>query len=148
VVHAPTVNPFTILSAWIKRLINRADRRAAAAAVFRESFHRELQGLYPRPTEWPKGTGIEETLRRAFPALQTAYANFRPYVRDKSTFDEAWRDYRCGTKREVDDQCYLHYLNATTTTPNDFGGETVLVNDGRANFKRNVDRLLRFAQVV
>ena len=40
------------------------------------------------------------------------------------------------------------YLNATTTTPNDFGGETVLSNNGKANFKRNVDRLLRFAQEV
>ena len=81
-------------------------------------------------------------------ALQNAYADFRPYMRDKAAFDEAWRDYRCATKRDVDDQCYLHYLNTTTTTPNDFGGETVLSSDGNANFKRNGDWLLRFAQDV
>lgn len=147
-VHLPSINPFTLISAWVKRLLNRADRKAVAASAFREAFHRELQGLYPRPTEWPKGSGIEQRLKRVFPALQTAYANFRPYVKDKVAFDEAWRDYRCATKREVDDQCYLHYLNATSTTLNDFGGETVVRNDGRANFKRNVDRLLAFAQDV
>jgi hypothetical protein len=145
-VHLPTVNPFTLISAWIKRLLNRADRKAVAASAFRESFHRELQGLYPRPTEWPQGAGIEQRLRRVFPALQTAYANFRPYVKDKATFEEAWRDYRCATKRDIDDQSYLHYLDATSTTSNNFGGQTVLRSDGKANFKRNVDRLLRFAQ--
>lgn len=69
-------------------------------------------------------------------------------MKNKTAFDEAWRDYRCATKRDVDDQCYLHYLNATSTTPNDFGGEAVLPNDSNANFKRNVDRLLRFARDV
>jgi hypothetical protein len=58
------------------------------------------------------------------------------------------RGHRCGTKRKADDQCYLRYLNATTTTPTYFGGETVLSNDGRANFRRNVHRLLRFAEEV
>ena len=145
-VHLPTVNPFTLISAWIKRLLNRADRKAVAASAFRESFHRELQGLYPRAAEWPQRGGIEQRLRQVFPALQTAYANFRPYVKDKAAFDEAWRDYRCATKRDIDDQSYLHYLDATSTTINDFGGQTVLRNDGKGNFRRNVDRLLRFAQ--
>lgn len=147
-VHLPPINPLTLISAWIKRLLNRADRKAVAAAAFREVVHRELQGLYPRPTEWPKGSGIEQRLKRAFPALQTAYANFRPYVKYKAAFDEAWRDYRCATKREVDDQCYLHYLNATSTTLNAHGGETIVRTDGKANFRRNVDRLLGFAEDV
>ncbi len=56
--------------------------------------------------------------------------------------------YRTGTKREIDTQSYTHYMNMTSTTISSFGGETILPNDGKANFKRNVDRLLSFAQGV
>jgi hypothetical protein len=125
----------------------RRDRRAEACAALRATFHNELKGLYPRPTNWPKSTGIEHRLKSAFPALQAAVATFRPYVpdKDKPRFDEAWRDYRCATKRDIDDQSYTHYMNMTSTEPNTFGGETTIPNDGKANFKRNVDRLLSFA---
>jgi hypothetical protein len=128
-------------------LTRRRDRRADACAALREAFHAELKGLYPRSTNWPKGTGIENRLKSAFPALQAAVANFRPYVpnRAKTRFDEAWRNYRCATKRDVDDQSYIHYMSMTSTEPNAFGGETTIPNDGKANFKRNVDRLLSFA---
>jgi hypothetical protein len=39
-------------------------------------------------------------------------------------------------------------MNMTSTTVSSFGGQTVLPNDGKATFKRNVDRLLSFAQDV
>ena len=39
-------------------------------------------------------------------------------------------------------------MNMTSTTVSSFGGETVIPNDGKATFKRNVDRLLSFAQDV
>jgi hypothetical protein len=150
VMDIPSLNPFSLIAAIYKRFTNRADRRAAACAAFRETFCRELRGLYPQPTDWPKGSGIEHQLKKVFPELQRAVATFRPYVpdKDKASFDGAWRNYHCATKRDVDDQCYLHYLNMTTTTLNEFGGETVIPNDGKANFKRNVDRLLSFAQDV
>ena len=66
----------------------------------------------------------------------------------KAAFDEAWLWYRCATKREVDVQCYLHYMSSTSTTNNAHGGQTVIKEDGQGNFKRNVDRLLKFAQDV
>jgi hypothetical protein len=125
-------------------------RRAAACKDFREAVHRELKGLYPRPTDWPKSPGIMKRLESVFPALQMAVANFRPFVPKKyqEDFDSAWAIYRNDTKRDIDHQSYTQYLNITSTTVNATGGETVIPNDGQANFKRHVDKLLSFAQDV
>jgi hypothetical protein len=111
---------------------------------------KELQGLYPLPAAWPPTTGIEPRLKKVFPALQSAVATYRPFIpkSEQSAFDEAWLVYRTATKREIDTQSYTHYMNMTSTTVSSFGGETVLPNDGKATFKRNVDRLLSFAQDV
>ena len=127
---------------------NRKGRRAKACATFRETFHTELKGLYPRPSNWPQGTGIEHRLRAVFPALQAAVSIFRPYVPkgDQDKFDEAWLHYRTATKREIDDQCYTHYMDITSTTLSTFGSETQITQNGKENLKRNVDRLLSFAQ--
>jgi hypothetical protein len=126
----------------------RRERRIAAATEFRRAVLRELAGLYPLAADWPSYSVIENMLKRAFPALQAAVASCRPYVADAAAFDNAWLWYRSATKREVDVQCYLHYMTSTVTTLNAHGGETVVHEDGRANFKRNVDRLLNFALEV
>jgi hypothetical protein len=141
-------NPFGIVAAIYNRWSKKMDRKAEACAAFRNAFHRELEGLYPRPSNWPKSTGIDPTLRKVFPALQAAVASFRPYVPEKhrDAFDEAWRDYRCSTKRAVDTQDYTHYMNFGSESINSLGGINRLKQDGKANFKRNVDRLLSFAQ--
>jgi hypothetical protein len=141
------ISPLSLITALYNRWSKKKDRRAEACAKLREVFHRELQGLYPRPSNWPKGTGIDPTLRKAFPTLQAAVASFRPYVPDnqKADFDTAWRDYRCSTKRDIDTQDYTHYMNFGSDSLNSMGGVTSIQNDGKANFKRNVDRLLAFA---
>ena len=141
-------NPLSLIAAIYNRWSRKKDRRAEACAAFRSAFHKELAGLYPRPSNWPKASGIDPTLRKVFPALQAAVASFRPYVPDdqKPAFDEAWRDYRCSTKRDVDTQDYTHYLNIVSESLSATGGITRLKQDGKANFKRNVDRLVAFAQ--
>lgn len=141
-------NPLGLITSIYNRWSKKKDRRAEACAQFRNTVHKELQGLYLRPSNWPKTTGIDPTLRKVFPALQAAVATFRPYVPDdrKTAFDEAWRDYRCSTKRDVDTQDYTHYLTLGGESINALGGITRTKQDGRSNFKRNVDRLLTFAQ--
>jgi hypothetical protein len=64
----------------------------------------------------------------------------------KEAFDLAWRDYRTSTKRDIDTQDYTHYMNFGGESLNSMGGVTKTKTDGKANFKRNVDRLLAFAQ--
>jgi hypothetical protein len=138
---------FKLIGQLIGIKVNRNERRINAGIEFRETFLKELQGLYPQPTDWPKGTGIEPRLKKSFPALQTAVAKFRSFVSDKASFDDAWLWYHASTKRQLDES-YLHYLDFTSTTNTSYGGQTVLPTNGRENFKRNVDRLLAFAAEV
>jgi hypothetical protein len=71
----------------------------------------------------------------------------RRTLSQQAAFDEAWLIYRTATKREIDTQSYTHYMDMTSVTLSSFGGETVLPNDGKATFKRNVDRLLSFTKM-
>ena len=148
--HIPVISPLLkLLTALINSISSRAIRRAEACRDFRSVFHEELEGLYPMPSNWPKGTGIEPRLRAVFPTLQAAVATFRPFVleKERARFDDAWLNYHTSTKREIDED-YTHYMNFTATTGNTFGGETVISADGKAQFQRNVDRLLAFARDV
>jgi|NGEPerStandDraft_6_1074524.scaffolds.fasta_scaffold82458_2 hypothetical protein len=141
---------FKLLTTLINSVWGRKKRRIKAATAFRETFLKELQGLYPLPADWPLTTGIEPRLKKVFPALQGAISTYRPFIpkSEQAAFDEAWLVYRTATKREIDTQSYTHYMNMTSTTVSSFGGETVIPNDGKATFKHNVDRLLSFAQDV
>jgi hypothetical protein len=140
------INPLPIIGPLWKRLAGKWDRRDAAADIFRRAVLRELRGLYPRPVEWPEKTAIDKRLRAVFPALQEAVAGFKPYVKDQEGFEEAWRNYRASTKREVDDQNYTHYMSFGNHSENMNGELANIKRDGKATFKRNVDRLLSFAK--
>jgi hypothetical protein len=126
------------------------ERRAVAAAEFRAVVLKELSGLYPEPAPWPDGSGIDRRLRAAFPALQAAVEQYRPYLSKKELkgFNDAWRWYRSAWKRPEDVQSYSHYMNGTSTSTGVHGGLEYLRPDGPANFKRNVERLLSFAADV
>ena len=54
---------FKLLATLINSVWGRKERRIKAAATFREAFLRELHGLYPLPSDWPPGTGIEPRLK-------------------------------------------------------------------------------------
>jgi len=112
--------------------------RRKAAQDFRDAFLSALNGLYPLAAHWPDD--IEAHLRGVFPILQTAVAQFRPCVlfRKRRAFGRAWSRYRSATGRPIDVQSYLHYM--------DFQSPDEPPTDGRANFRRNVDALLAFAQ--
>lgn len=108
--------------------------RRAAATKFRSVTLSAFTGLYPLPVNWPPD--IDRTLIRIFPILQTAIAEFRPFVPwwRRRAYDRAWFRYRCGTGREIDLQNYHHYIA--------FGHNP----DARGNFRRNVEALLKFAR--
>lgn len=115
----------------------RRDRQTArrnAAATFRADVLASLKGLYPLPLEW--SADPTQALMKAAPALQSAVAQFRPFVPwwRRRAFDGAWFTYRSGTGREIDLQNYHHYI--------EFGSNP----NARANFRRNVDDLLSFSK--
>ena len=129
---------------------SRADRHAAACSRFHSAVLAALEGLYPVPSNWPKDAmGIDGALRAVFPMLQSAVDAFRPYVPwyRRRSFDHAWFIYRLGEDgREIDKQNYFQYVPSS-------GVE--IVNGKRSkhdntktykdNFRRNVDRLLQYA---
>jgi hypothetical protein len=139
------VNPFSLITYVWKYFDKKHDQLTEAKAIFRRAVLVQLRGLYPAPWRWPKGTGIEPRLKRVFPELQRAVAEFRPHVPESDTpaFDESWLNYHTPTKRDFDES-YVHYMSMTgeSVTPL---GRFKHKNDGKATFKRNVDRLLSFA---
>jgi len=108
--------------------------KRGASAKFRSAILAALHGLYPLPVNWP--LDIEHALRSVFPAIQTAIAEFRPYVPwwQRRAFDRAWFRYRCGTGRDIDLQIYIHYT-AFRDNP-----------DAKGQFRCNVAALVAFAK--
>ncbi|MGN6082450.1 hypothetical protein [Trinickia sp.] len=112
---------------------DRRNRRLQACDAFRAAVLSELSSVYPLATEWPED--VDTFLRSRFPQLQTAVTNFRPFVPvyRRCAFDRAWQRYRCATGREIDAQCYHHYMA--------FGDNPKY----QQAFRANVAKLLSFA---
>lgn len=114
-------------------------RYANACSAFRSSVLTTLNGLYPHQASWPSdSSAIDPILRAAFPALQAAVAEFRPFLPwwRRSAFDRAWFQYHCSTGRSIDAQVYHHYM-AFSSQP-----------DPKETFNANVARLLSFAKAT
>ncbi|MGO9445110.1 MAG: hypothetical protein ACLPXB_10085, partial [Thiobacillaceae bacterium] len=102
--------------------------------AFRSAVLGELGSIYPIPANWPHD--IDAFLRAAFPGIQRAFNNFKPFVPrwHRHAFDRAWSIYRLDPDaREIDQQCYHHYMEFASNS------------DPRGTFKKNVDGLLSFA---
>lgn len=127
----------SVLALLVHRLTIRRERKAAkrnAAANFRAAVHGALNDVYPLPVKWPDN--IDHFLRRAFPALQAAVAQFRPFVPlwQRRAFDRAWYNYRSASGQKKELQAYHHYMGFDSNP------------DPKGNFRRNVDALLSFAK--
>jgi hypothetical protein len=96
---------------------------------FRNAVLATFEGLYPAPTRWPEN--LDSYLRNVFAHLQVAVEEFRPFVpwHQRTAFETAWFHYRCATGRDIDTQCYHHYL---------------LGSEKKQTFRRNIDKLLSF----
>lgn len=140
-----------LFGALVLLYVHRVNAYRAASVKFRSSVLLALRGLYPHPTSWPRDEmAIDHVLRTAFPALQVAVAEFRPFVPPwrRGAYDKAWRSYRLGEDgREVDQQDYWLYIPNTGVG---FENKKVIAHDNRLThkdvFKKNVDRLLVFAK--
>lgn len=144
----------SLISIWIgyrlARSGARSDRYFAACREFRHSVLDILSGLYPVPTNWPKDSvQIDNILRDAFPKLQSAITSFRSYIPwyKRWAFDRAWKHFYSGKEGgEIDGQNYWQYIPTS--------GESVVngkrtIHDNtmtyKDNFKRNIDRLFKYA---
>lgn len=135
---APLAVILTALTSGLLLLyVHRKNARRTAAAKYRSALLESFAGLYPVPSNWPKN--IDVHLRQAFPLIQRAVAEFRPYVprRARNSYDQAWFVYRLGTDgREIDKQLYHQYMGFTDP------GQPVV--DPKMTFYNNVAGLLAF----
>ncbi len=140
-----------LIVAYLAGLNNRLNRLATASSNFRNVFLNELKGLYPIPSEWPKeAIAIDYRLRQVFPNLQVAVQEFKyfiPWYR-RPLFNRAWYRYRLGKDgREIDQQCYHQYMPFSGTSVingNEIKDDNTIMY--KENFKKNVDRLLKYAK--
>ncbi len=154
--HIPQIAGGLIMAfvvAYLAGLNNRLNRLAAASANFRNVFLTELKGLYPIPSDWPKDINeLDQRLRKAFPGLQVAITNFKPFVPWywQWTFDRAWHIYRLGkNSREIDQQCYHHYMPFEGVSV--INGKEIRYDNTKTykeTFKNNIDNLLKYAKQI
>ena len=139
---------FTAYLVWRN---NRKSRYAAACEKFRSAVYAALIGLYPIPADWPNdGLAIIDVLKKRFPSLQAAVAEFRhqmPFWRQWQ-FDRAWIIYRLGNDRQATgSQDYWQYVPHSGEGV--FNGKHYS-HDNRLSFKQdfksNVRRILAFAK--
>lgn len=128
-------------------------RRAAACSAYRAALLEALRGLYPEPLEWPPNPlEIVTLLEARFAPMQAAGAAFRPYLRffRRWQFDRAWNVFRHGRGgRNSERQNFRQYLPGPPgATPRRWSGMSAPLPDVQAAFRKNVGRLLRFANDV
>lgn len=118
----------------IKR--DKLNAKRNAAIVFRSVLLSELREVYPEPVNWPGN--VDAFFRGAFPRIQSAVAQYKVFLSpsEQLKFDESWVDYKNAYGREIDIQCYHHYMA--------FGDNP----EYKEILKKNVDALLSFANNV
>ena len=123
-----------LLRHWLQKSTKVSNNFSSASSKYMETVLGLFAGLYPHTTNWPEN--IDSKLRGLFPELQKAVTEFRAFLPwyKRSSFDKAWFIYRCATKREIDIQCYHHYMN--------FKGQP----NPKDTFSNNVKRLLSYAK--
>lgn len=128
-----------LVNYWLANTRDKISRRAIAADKFNSEILNILAGIYPFPSNWPKGINQTDTVfRDIFPKMQIAveaFKRFLPWYK-RPFFDHAWGRFRNAYGREQDIQCYHHYM-AFESNPN-----------YKENFKDNVDNLLKFAKTT
>jgi hypothetical protein len=120
-----------------------------AARKFQDTTRNELEGLYPTPVKWPNHSlDIDPILREKYSRIEIAVHNFKghlPFCFVKG-FNKAWIKYYSANGDE-DYQCYHHYMP--------FSGSSIVngkeIQDDntktyKETFKKNVDRLLKYAK--
>ncbi len=128
-------------------------RRAAACTAYRAALLEALRGLYPEPLEWPPDAlEIVNVLESRFAPMQAAGAAFRPYLRwfRRWQFDRAWNIFRHGRgRRRADRRNFWHYVPGPPgAAPQAWHGTSTEAKEAQRAFRKNVDWILRFANVT
>jgi hypothetical protein len=69
-----------------------AKRFDEAATIFRRALLTELEGIYPVTSAWD--SSVNPRFRQSIPKIESAAAAFRYFVKSKTEFDTAIKEYR------------------------------------------------------
>jgi|SRR5208283_170946 len=139
-----------LINHWLASTKDRVGRLATASAKFNSDILNVLTGLYPLPSNWPEDINELDTVFRSFfPKMQIAVEEFKRYLPwyKKIFFTHNWSHFRNAYGRDQDIQCYHHYMP--------FKGVSIvngkeITHDNtttyKETFKKNVDRLLKYAR--
>lgn len=143
IISAAILGP--LITGLILFQIHRYNAFKSASDKFRSAVLKELEGLYPIPSNWPTGAfHIGKVLTDKFKVLQSVVETFRDYLPwyKRSSFDIAWFKYyyynayatEPASDKNKSEQCYHHYMDYSE------------MPDPKETFKHNVDALLKFAK--
>ena len=122
----------------------RRDKRnndIAAFATFRMAVLSALSPVYPEPVNWPNN--VDSFFKARFDALQLAVENVRPFITDKSGFEQAWVSFHNAYPGKQQGQWYHHYHSSFDPL---VGTQELAELKARTTFHKNVTHLLSFAK--
>jgi len=132
-----------LLTAFFYSVITRKQKEREkfndAATTFRNKVLNALEGIYPITCSW-WDQNLFPKFQRSVPIIETAVAEFLHFVKRKTAFDAAIKDYReyCQHKIYEGGAPHLTYKNI----PDDHKPKT----DPIEEFKNIVEHLLSFAK--
>jgi hypothetical protein len=124
------------------RLTINAQKHSAfitAATVFRNKVLNALEGIYPVARSW-WDESLFPKFQQSVPIIETAVAEFRYFVKRKTAFDAAIKDYRdyCQQRKYVRGAPHMTYENSPALPKPE--------TDPIEEFKNIVEHLLSFTE--
>ena len=113
----------TIIDHFLAKSRTREDREAKsfsdAATTFRNKVLAELQGIYPIPPVWQPQD--YPRFRHSIPTVETAAAEFRPFVKRKAEFDTAIKKYHENCQTITFENVSAWFMYTSMRQPDDIG---------------------------
>jgi hypothetical protein len=113
----------TLIDHFLAKSRATEDREAKsfsdAATTFRNKVLGELQGIYPIPPVWQPQD--YPRFGQSIPKVETAAAEFRPFVKRKAEFDTAIKEYRDYCQTITFESVSAWFIYTSMRQPDDIG---------------------------
>ena len=127
---------FTILANHLLTKHRNTDaEKTNAAKLFRESICNSLSDVYPTCNINPEN--LVSYLNEKYSILQSVVEQYRPYVKDRRGFEEAWINFKNGGEFGPDEAFFFHYSGYTYDGKPQVAPEKLL--------KENINKMLSYA---
>jgi len=130
----------TLIDHFLAKSRSREDREAKnfnnAATTFRNKVLAELQGIYPIPPVWQPQD--YPRFHQSIPKVETAAAEFRPFLKRKAEFDTAIKEYRAYCQTVTFESVSAWFMYTSMRQPDDIGPVET--------FRKLIERVFAFTE--